>query len=250
MQSHDLSTPYLSIIIPIYNEESRIGKTIQEIKKYIDDQDFLIEVILVLNNCTDNTLVVINDTASNDSRFRILDLGMVAVRGNTKGTAVTAGMLAAQGLLCVFTDADLATPLFEINKLINKSKQQYDVVIGSRRAPGSSIDQGQSWYRAWLGRIGNLLIQLLAVPGIYDTQCGCKLFSKKATQEIFTRSKIAGWGFDIEILAIARALDFSIAEIGVHWHDVPDSKVRANAYIQTLKELLIIFWRFTISKNY
>jgi dolichyl-phosphate beta-glucosyltransferase len=249
MQSNDLSTPYLSIVIPIYNEELRIGKTLQEIKKYINEQTFSTEVILVLNNCTDNTLAIIYNSISDDNRFCVIDLGILAVQGNTKGIAVAKGMVAARGILRVFTDADLATPLFEINNLIEKSEQGYDVVIGSRRAAGSFIEKNQTWYRVLLGRLGNKLIQLMAVPGIYDTQCGCKLFSEKSAREIFTRSKIAGWGFDIEILVLARSLGFSIAEIGVHWHDAPDSKVRANAYIQTLKELLVIFWCFKIKKR-
>lgn len=248
MQSANISTPYLSLIIPAYNEEDRIIETLTTINGYLKTRPWSYEIIVVLNNCTDSTRVLVESFMINDPAISLIDLGILEEQGNTKGIAVTKGMLAAKGEVRIFTDADLATPIGEIEKLINKSKDGYDVVIGSRQVIGAIVDKSQAWYRVLLGRIGNLLIQVLLLPGIKDTQCGCKLFSEKSAKEVFEHTNTSGWGFDIETLAIARSKGYKIAEIGVHWHDVAGSKVRAGAYLSTLKELLLIFWKYKVKK--
>lgn len=248
MRPDSISTPYLSLVIPAYNEEERIVETLISINAYLKTQPWSYEIIIVLNNCTDSTRTLVESFINDDPAIIVIDLGMLKGQGNTKGIAVTKGMLAAKGDVRIFTDADLATPIAEIEKLIDKSKEGYDVVIGSRQVVGAIVDKSQVWYRVFLGRIGNLLIQILLLPGIKDTQCGCKLFSEKAAKEVFKHISTSGWGFDIETLAIARLKGYKIAEIGVHWHDVTGSKVRANAYVSTLKELLLIFWKYKVKK--
>jgi dolichyl-phosphate beta-glucosyltransferase len=248
MRSDSISTPYLSLVIPAYNEEDRIIETLISINAYLMNQPWSYEIIIVLNNCTDSTRTLVESFMNGDPSIILIDLGMIEGQGNTKGIAVTKGMLAARGSVRVFTDADLATPIGEIGKLIDRSKEGYDVVIGSRQVIGAIVDKSQVWYRVLLGRIGNFLIQTLLLPGIKDTQCGCKLFSEKAASEVFKHTNISGWGFDIETLAIARSKGYKIAEIGVHWHDVAGSKVRAGAYLSTLKELLLIFWKYKVKK--
>jgi len=248
MRPDSISTPYLSLVIPAYNEEERIVETLISINAYLKTQPWSYEIIIVLNNCTDSTRTLVESFINDDPAIIVIDLGMLKGQGNTKGIAVTKGMLAAKGDVRIFTDADLATPITEIEKLINKSKDGYDVVIGSRQVTGSIVDKSQVWYRVFLGRAGNFLIQALLLPGIKDTQCGCKLFLADAAKEIFKYTSISGWGFDIETLVIARSKGLNIIEIGIHWHDVDGSKVRAGAYFSTLKELLVLFWKYKVKK--
>ena len=249
MQSEHLPTPYLSLVIPAYNEESRITRTLEIVGDYLKTVSFAYEIIVVLNNCTDSTRQLVEIAMEKDSTIQLIDLGIIQEQGNTKGLAVATGMLAAKGYLRIFTDADLATPIEEIQKLIAMSQYGHDVVIGSRQVSDSHVDKSQSWYRVFLGRAGNLLIQILLLPGIKDTQCGCKLFTGLTAEEVFRHTNVSGWGFDIETLVIARSQGYRIAEIGVHWHDVAGSKVKVGAYFSTLKELLSIFWRYKIKKT-
>lgn len=239
MSTNDLQKPHLSIVVPIYNEESRIGATLIKLEEYIHTKDFIIEVLLVLNNCTDGTRSVIDFLENKPKNLRVIDMGILPNMGNTKGVAVTKGVLGSRGEYVVFIDADLATPLEEIDKLLQYIDRA-DVIIGSRRAPGGVIDRPQVWYRVWLGSMANVLIQTLLLPGIKDTQCGCKLFSHTAAQNIFKQVTVWGWGFDIEILVLAKKANYRVQEVGVHWHDVDGSKVHARAYGSTLKELVKI----------
>ncbi len=247
MSTNDLQKPYLSIVIPIYNEESRIGTTLIKLEEYMRTKDFVVEVLLVLNNCTDGTCDVIESLENKPSTLRVIDMGLLPDKGNTKGAAVVKGVLESHGEYIVFIDADLATPLEEIDKLL-QYVDKADVIIGSRRAPGGVIERPQVWYRMLLGGIANILIQALLLPGIKDTQCGCKLFSYKAAQDIFKQLTVCGWGFDIEVLALAKKERYKIQEVGVRWHDVAGSKVHARAYGTTLKELMKMVVKFKVNK--
>jgi dolichyl-phosphate beta-glucosyltransferase len=245
MSSDDLQKPYLSIVIPVYNEESRIGTTLIKLEEYMRAKAFQVEALLVLNNCTDGTENVIDSLENKPSSIKVFDMGILSEIGNTKGLAVKKGVLEAQGEYIAFIDADLATQFEEIDKLLLEAKN-IDVVVGSRRTEGGVIELPQVWYRTLLGKMGNWLIQLLLLPGIKDTQCGCKLFSYEAAKNIFKNVTIGGWGFDIEVLAIARKLKYKIKEVGVRWHDVAGSKVHAKAYESTLIELFKITWKWRI----
>jgi dolichyl-phosphate beta-glucosyltransferase len=160
-----------------------------------------------------------------------------------KGAAVRTGALAAQGATVLFMDADNATPLSEFEKLRPALARGTDVVIGSRAVDRSQVKVHQPIYREAIGRIGNGLIQALVVPGIQDTQCGFKAFSQKAARKIFPMQAIERFGFDFELLFIAKKLGFPIAEVSVQWRDVPGSKLHPfKDTLRTFLELLVIRW--------
>ncbi len=227
----------LSVIIPAFNEGERIAPTLESIAEYLKNQEYDSEVIVVSNGSTDNTVEVAESFNRKIKNLRVLD---TPAKGG-KGYAVQKGMLKAQGDFAVFLDADNATKIQEMDHFWKYFEQGYDVVIGSRALPASVITNKQPWYRVLIGKGGNLLIQALLLPGIKDTQCGFKAFSKKARKSIFPYLTIYAWGFDFETLAVARSKGFNIKEEPVTWHDDGDSKVKpVDAAISTLKELFLI----------
>lgn len=233
---------HLSIIIPAYNEENRLPQTLNDIASYLKNLPLNAEVIVVDDGSTDNT-----SGAALNLADRIPNLRVFAFTENRgKGHAVQQGMLAAEGEYILFMDADNSTPISEIEKLMPFISFN-EVVIGSRNTGDSDVVIPQPRYRQILGRIGNALVHRLAVKGINDTQCGFKLFQRRACKRIFTRQQTTGWGFDIEILTIAqRVLGYRIKEVGVTWFDAPGSKVRPlRDGWRTLKELLRISYNFS-----
>jgi len=212
--------PRLSIIIPAYNEEKRINKILSAIVEYQSKHDFKIEVIVVLDGTPDDTL-----TAALNFQNKIHDLKVINRKENRgKGYSVKEGMLKASGEFRLFADSDNSTPFEQVDKLLDFMKK-YDVVIGSRYVEGGGQKKKQPLVRIIGSRILNLFIRTLAVRGIKDTQCGFKLFKENAAQEIFKRQTIERWSFDIELLAIARQLNYNIAEVPVIWNDDPHSTV-------------------------
>lgn len=224
---------YLSVVIPVYNESERIGKTLALFRDYFDSKSYEYEVIVVDDGSTDTGLATIQKFAESWPQLRV-----VANTTNCgKGAVVRQGMLMALGEIILFTDADNSTPIEQIEKLL-PNIEQYPVVFGSRHCPEGKILIPQSLHRVWLSRMSNLLIRWLAVPGIYDTQCGFKLFQREPAREIFERVTIDRFGFDFEALAIARYLGYSFKEVGVDWYNDGDSKVRAGRdAIRTLWDL-------------
>ncbi|MDP3963618.1 MAG: glycosyltransferase family 2 protein [bacterium] len=257
--------PFLSIIIPAYNEERRIAATLLAIDKYVNARRFKdilrdegyardgegYEILVVSDGSKDTTVKIVE-------RFSTLirNLRLVANDQNHgKGYVVRQGMLEARGLFRLFTDADNATPIEEIEKLLPyiknvkwrghgaaKDSGLYDVVIGSIGIKGSAVERAESLPRVVLGKMSNWLIQIVAVWGIHDTQRGFKLFTQEAAKDIFSRLYIDRWGFDIEALAVARKFAYRIKEVPVHWIHDPDSKVGPSAYIKTFWELFKIKW--------
>jgi glycosyltransferase involved in cell wall biosynthesis len=212
--------PHLSIIIPAYKEAKRIHKSLDAIEKYIKSKDFVVEVVVVLDGTPDDTLGVAESYKEKIPTLKIID----RKENKGKGYTVKQGMLEAEGELRLFCDADNSTPVEQVDKLlywVNK----YDVVIGSRYVEGGKLARPQSFPRKMGGRALNLIIRMLAIPGIKDTQCGFKLFSEKAAKEIFPRQSFDRWSFDIELLAIARRLGYKIKEVGITWYDDPHSLV-------------------------
>lgn len=232
--------PYLSIVIPCYNEEERLPETLHDIKNYIKNRKEFIEVIVVDDGSTDRTAEVARSYQNAIPGLWVLHYG----ENRGKGHAVQQGMLSAQGDYALFMDADNSTKLSEIEKLLPHTTDN-DVVIGSRAMPDSDIVIHQPWYRVMLGRLGNGLIQTLLVPGIRDTQCGFKLFSKHARNAVFSRQRVSGFGSDIETLSIAKRLGYNVKEVGVTWYNAPGSKVRPirDAW-RTLRELARIKYNF------
>lgn len=231
----------LSIIIPAYNEERRIKKTLDYISSFLRSKKINFEIIVVTNNCTDNTAILLDKIKKESIPELInIDVPREGEIGNMKGYAIGVGMKKAQGIYRLFIDADNATSFESVIAFMEYIDNGYDVVIGSRYVSGSCVVKKQSLPRIILSRLGNLLIRILLIPGIYDTQCGYKMFNQKASKDIFSRLTINGWGADLEMLAIARNLDYKIKEAPIKWEAQDESTLRSNAFINTLKELFVI----------
>lgn len=214
-----LAEPHLTVVIPAYNEEERLPRTLERVIEYYSAQTYLWNVLVVSDGSKDRTGDIVR--ATNDPRVRLIEyqpnLG--------KGYAVRTGMLAAEGDIVLFCDADLATPQEETEKLLPHIAQGARVAIGSRPLRDSALEVRQPWYREMAGRCFNTLIQTLAIRGIEDTQCGFKMFDRAAAQDIFSRCKLDGFGFDFESLMIARDLGYRIDEIPIRWRHMEGSKV-------------------------
>jgi dolichyl-phosphate beta-glucosyltransferase len=214
--------PLLSIVIPAYNEGSpdRLPQSLAEITQFIQGQGYPIEVIIVNNNSRDNTLQIAEAAAAQHPYIRVLT---ETTQG--KGAAVKTGMLAATGDYLFICDADLSMPIGEVVKFIPPQLSGFDIAIGSREVPGSvRIDEPQ--FRHIIGRLFNLSIQLLAVRGLQDTQCGFKCFRREIAQELFPRQTIQGWTFDVELLFMAQQRGYKIVEVPITWIYKDRSKVK------------------------
>lgn len=214
-----LSNPYLSIIIPAYNEEHRLPKTLEQVLSFIRVQDYPVEVIIVENGSQDRTFQIAQSFAERYPQFRVLK---ATERG--KGLAVQLGMLEALGEYRFMCDADFSMPVTEINRFLPPILRTYDVAIASREAPGA-VRYNEPHYRHLVGRIFNGLIRLLALPGLHDTQCGFKCFRGPVAEELFQRQTLTGWSFDVEVLYIARQRGYQVIEIPIPWYFNPESKI-------------------------
>lgn len=235
----------LSVIIPAYNEEKRIGGTLKSIDGYLVRQNYDYEILVVSDGSSDNTA---NLTRSLEPQIRGLRL-IENKENHGKGYVVRQGMLEARGDLRLFTDADNSTSIDHLDKFIPYINDGFDVVIGSIAVKGHKVALGSEpvWRRV-LGKLGNLFIQIMAVPGIHDTQRGFKLFTSKAVQDIFPKLTITRWGFDVEALALARKFGHKIKEVPVDWKNDPNSKVGLEAYVQVLIETINIRWNLLTGK--
>ena len=213
----------LSIVIPAYNEEKRIGASLQEIQSFLPKHFEQTEVIVVNDGSSDKTSQVVTSFVRESGTHRLLLVELPQNSG--KGAAVKAGVERATGDFILFMDADLSTPLTEISKVICPLEQGYDVVIGSRGQPDSNVVKHQPLYRETMGKIFNLLVRWLVIDGIRDTQCGFKAFRQSVAKEIFSRVQTTHFGFDVEVLLWAKKLGFSIKEVGVTWVNSPNSRV-------------------------
>lgn len=227
---------FLSVIIPAYNEEVRLVKTLESVGLFLNKQNYQSEVVVVSDGSTDKTAEVANSFKDKIKNLKVLDYK----ENHGKGYGTRLGMLEAKGLVRLFMDADNSTSLDQIDSFLPYFKQGFAVVIGDRDLKGSKLKARQPFYKELLGDMGNFLIQILAVPGIEDTQCGFKAFSGEATEQIFKRMTVDRWGFDIEALAIANKLGYKIKPLPVVWVNDANSKVKLSGYINTLIELFRI----------
>jgi glycosyltransferase involved in cell wall biosynthesis len=235
------SDPYLSVIIPAYNEERRIETTLLSIYDYLSRQSYTWEILIVLDGSTDNTFDLVRDLAATRDQVRWI----YREENKGKGYTVREGMLAAKGQIRLFTDADNSTDINHFEQMRSFFDGGFEVVICSRDgkdADGAGQAVPQPALKRLLGNAGNLFIQFFAVPGIWDTQCGFKAFTADAAQKIFEVAKIDGWGFDIEALALARRFGYRIAIIGARWIDHAETHVRTWNYVTTLMETLQVRW--------
>jgi dolichyl-phosphate beta-glucosyltransferase len=212
--------PFLSIIIPAHNEQNRLPGTLEKIFRFLEQQTFTFEVIVVENESIDQTYEIAQQFAGQHVNLRVLR----SKKG--KGAAVQHGMLSATGEYRFMCDADLSMPVEELVKFIPPKLQDFDIAIASREAKGA-VRYNEPSYRHWGGRGINFLIQTLILPGLNDTQCGFKCFRARVAEDVFHRQTLLGWSFDIELLYIARRHGYRITEIPIHWYHFSDSKVSA-----------------------
>ena len=215
-----MSNPLLSIIIPAYNEEIRLPNTLEQVTSFLNTQAYPAEVLVVENGSRDRTLEIARDFSQRFSYVKALH-----VDGRGKGLAVKYGMQQATGDYRFICDADLSMPIQEVNRFIPPELPVMDVAIASREAPGA-VRYNEPLYRHLTGRFFNLVVRLLALPGLQDTQCGFKCFRGAVADEIFPLQTTNGWSFDVELLFIARQRGYKIVEIPVPWYFSAESKVR------------------------
>jgi len=236
---------YLSVIIPAYNEEKNIKKTIESIYQYLLEKNIEHEIIIVTDGSKDKTDDIVGSMFSVIPTLQLLNYA----QNRGKGFGVRQGMLKARGQYRLFTDADNATSIDHIEKMIPFFNEGYDIVIGSIALKGSVIASGsEPVWRRLFGTMGNLFIQIMVVPGIHDTQRGFKIITAKAAQDVFPKTTIDRWGFDIEMLALARKFGYKIKEVPINWKNDPDSHVGIKAYFQVLLETIKIRWNLMTGK--
>lgn len=237
----------LSIVIPAYNEATRIGNTLDSIERYFAHNDMSFEVIVVDDGSKDGTAEVVERYASRIKNLKVL----INEKNSGKGFSVKRGMLAATGDYRLFMDADNSVDIPHIAVFMRALSEGFDVAIGSIHITDTTdVSEHNGWHRRILGYGANILVQLLAVPGIEDTQRGFKLFSAKAANAIFPRQTIERFGFDIEVLVIARENGFKIKELPVVWDNPADSKVTLWSYIKTFQELILIVSNRLLGRYY
>ncbi|MEK7076057.1 MAG: dolichyl-phosphate beta-glucosyltransferase [Patescibacteria group bacterium] len=236
---------YLSVIIPAYNEEKHIRKTVESVYQYLSGKNIEHEILVVNDGSTDKTNDIVRSVLPAIPTLQLLNYE----QNNGKGFVVRQGMLKAKGQYRLFTDADNATTIDHIEKMMPFFEQGFDVVIGSIALKGSTVASGsEPLWRRIFGTMGNLFIQIMAVPGIQDTQRGFKIITAKAAQNIFSKMTIDRWGFDIEMLALARRFGYKIKEVPITWKNNPNSHVKLNAYFQVLMETVKIRWNLITGK--
>ena len=215
------SEPVLSVVVPCYNEERRLPSTIEQIQRYLDGTGASYELILVDDGSTDGTRKVMNDAASRHPSVRIEALP----RNRGKGRALAEGVAAASGKEILITDADLSTPIEELEKLQAALDKGAGAAIASRALRGSRVEVSQPVYRVMMGKAFNLIVQLVLLPGIWDTQCGFKLFRADVAKDAFGALTTDGFGFDPEVLFRAKKRGVRIAEVPVVWRNSAPTKV-------------------------
>jgi dolichyl-phosphate beta-glucosyltransferase len=218
--SESAATCFLSIIVPAYNEEKRLPNSLPQIVQFVRQQDYLIEVIVVDDGSTDGTADIVTEFQK-EAEF----ITLISVEHGGKGHAVKSGMAQARGEYLFLCDSDLSMPIEEVTKFLPPALDGYDIAIASREIEGAHRHDEPS-YRHLMGRVFNLIVRLLAVHGIQDTQAGFKCFRRDAARELFPLQTISGWGFDVEILFLAQKRGMKIVEVPINWYYADRSQVR------------------------
>ncbi len=225
----------LSVVVPAYREEARLGGSLERIREYLTQRGEEAEIIVVDDGSDDRTSEVAMERLAGYPHAKVLRNEPNA----GKGYSVRRGLLASRGEYALFSDADLSTPIEEWSKLLAAHQAGADVAIGSRALKESRIEVHQPLAREMMGRCFNVFVRAFVLGGIHDTQCGFKSFRREVVRPIFARQKIERWGFDVEILYIARRLGLTIAEVPVVWRNDEATKVSAGADgLRMLREAL------------
>ncbi len=214
---------YLSVLIPAYNEESRIGPTLARTHDYLSAKGYDYEVVLVDDGSVDGTVEVsMKSRLYRENKLSIVRNG----RNRGKGFSFKNGVSRCKGEYVLLCDADMSTDISEVEKLLNRVESGYDIAVGSRIIEGSRVDVRQSWLRRKGSAAFNFLVNLILVKGISDTECGFKLFKRSVASGLAEGMKIFGFTFDVEVLYMAQRDNYRIAEVGITWNNSPKSKVR------------------------
>lgn len=222
--------PELSIVIPTYNEEKTIKRSLGKVVDFLESGGFDYEIVVADDGSADGTVAAVETFSPGSKRIRGIKMPH---RG--KGATVRDGILASGGKYVLFSDADLSTPIEELKRLLNWTEQGWDIAIGSREGIGARREN-EPWYRHLMGRGFNFVVKLIALRGFEDTQCGFKLFKAAAAKDIFARLKLYGdeakeaavpkvTAFDVEVLFVAKKLGYKIKEVPVSWHHVKTTRV-------------------------
>ena len=234
-------SPDLSIVIPAFNEEARLGPTLESYLGYCRRTARRVEVIVVDDGSLDSTSLVVNSFVSGYPEVRLIRLA----ENQGKGQAVRSGVVNAQGRQILFADADGATPLSELERLEAALAKGADVAIGSRALHEEGVRIKARFYRRIIGRTFHGLVELLTVPGVKDTQCGFKLFRGPVAHDLFSRMRVRGFSFDVEVLMMAQRRGYAIAEVPVNWTHQPGSKVNlVTDSARMLGDLFVIRGRY------
>ncbi len=239
--------PYLSIVIPAYNEAVRIVPTIGAIASHVSDLGFPWELIIADDGSKDDTVALVQEL--NLANLRLL----IAEKNGGKGSAVRRGMLAARGKYMLFDDADNSTPIEEVARLLAKLEHDgFDVAVGSRAAEGAE-ETKRTFIRRLMSGTLRWIVQHIFKIGVQDTQCGFKLFTRDAAQRLYTAQTIMGFSFDLEILYLAGKFGYRVAEVPVAWVDAPGSKVdptkEAQRFLKDLVKIKLNDWRGVYSNR-
>lgn len=230
----------LSIVIPAYNEESRLPRTLDRIFAYLNERPFQAEILVVDDGSSDRTAETVNASRQKYPGLRLVSNG----ENRGKGFSVRHGMLEARGEIALFTDADLSTPIEEADKLLGAMREKgFDAAIGSRAMDRSLIEVHQSWIREQAGIFFNRLVRWIMGVEFSDTQCGFKAFRTGRARVIFEKQRIERFGFDPEILFLAKRQGLRVAEVPVRWSHDAATKVNVAADgLRMFLELLLIRW--------
>lgn len=235
---------HLSVIIPAYNEEKRIATTLLDIDRYLARQKYTYEIIVVSDGSEDNTAEVVRKAQQLVKNLRLID----NKENHGKGYVTRQGILEAKGEYRLFMDADNSTKIDHLDLFWPETKTN-DIVIGSIEVKGAKIHESAQWYRRWLGKLAKYIIRVVAgLWEIKDTQRGFKLFNKKSAEAIFSKQTLTRWGFDFEILVLAKKMGFKTKEVAVDWYNPGESKVSIGSYVKTFIELLKIKYNFLTNK--
>ncbi|MDP8255503.1 MAG: glycosyltransferase family 2 protein [Candidatus Alcyoniella australis] len=233
----DADRPQLSVVIPAYNEARRLPDTLNQILNFLEGREDSWELVVVDDGSSDDTRLVAAKILEGRENARVINNG----RNLGKGYSVRHGMVQSNGALVLFTDADNSTPIQELDKLRSAIDQGNQLAIGSRALGQSSVQVHQPWYREMMGKVFNLIVRLLAVRGFRDTQCGFKLFTRRAVDLLVPRQTLGGFGFDVELIFIALRHGLRVAEVPVTWINSPQTTVHPiKAPIKMIGDLLNI----------